>query len=121
MYIYRKKNTEPGFNILSFCLLFTACIFSFSFATAQPVTGYWKGKIDRKNVEVKIVKNGDSLTGTSYYYESAGSYRRYSIKGYFDERDNSVVWWDDQLIEEKKGKRLLLRTGGHTLSFNRGF
>src|SRR5690606_763629 len=47
------------------------------------------------------------LTGTSYYYESANSYRRYSIKGYFDPIDNSVVWWDDQLIEEKKGPKLL--------------
>ena len=51
-------------------------------------------------MELKIIKNGDSLTGTSYYYESPNSYRRYSINGYFDDRDNSVVWWDDQLIEE---------------------
>lgn len=106
MHIYHKKNTAPGFSIISICLLFTAGIISFSSAISQPVTGYWKGRIDRKNVEVKIIKNGDSLTGTSYYYESPGSYRRYSIKGYFDERDNSVVWWDDQLIEEKKGKRV---------------
>lgn len=79
-------------------------IVSCSFAHAQLITGVWKGKIDRKNVELKIIKNGDSLTGTSYYYESPNSYRRYSIRGYFDSRDNSVVWWDDQLIEEKKGK-----------------
>ncbi len=87
-------------------LLFSACILSYSFANAQPITGFWKGKIDRKNVELKIIKNGDSLTGTSYYYESPNSYRRYSIKGYFDDRDNSVVWWDDQLIEEKNNKKL---------------
>lgn len=84
-----------------------ACLFTIAMVQAQPVTGFWKGKIDRKNVEVKIIKSGDSITGTSYYYESPNSYRRYSIKGYFDERDNSVVWWDDQLIEEKKGRRLL--------------
>ncbi|HYO21064.1 MAG TPA: hypothetical protein VER36_01580, partial [Flavisolibacter sp.] len=46
---------------------------------------------------------GDSLSGTSYYYESAGNYRRYSIKGYFDTYTNAAVWWDDQLIEEKSG------------------
>lgn len=74
-------------------------------APAQLITGYWKGKIDRKNVELKIIKNGDSLTGTSYYYESPGNYRRYSIKGYFDSRDNSVVWWDDVLVEEKANRR----------------
>ncbi|MEO5889901.1 MAG: hypothetical protein ABIQ31_06580 [Ferruginibacter sp.] len=89
-----------------FFLMFSALIISCALVTAQPVTGVWKGKIDRKNVEIKIIKNGDSLNGTSYYYESPDSYRRYSIKGYFDDRDNSVVWWDDQLIEEKKAKRL---------------
>ena len=86
--------------------LFSIAILSCSFATAQPVTGFWKGKIDRKNVELKIIKNGDSIIGTSYYYASANSYRRYSIKGYFDDRDNSVVWWDDVLIEEKNSSRL---------------
>lgn len=89
-----------------FLLLITISILGYSFANAQPITGFWKGKIDRKNVELKIIKNGDSLTGTSYYYESPNSYRRYSIQGYFDERDNSVVWWDDQLIEEKNSNRL---------------
>lgn len=75
--------------------------------SAQQVTGVWKGKIDRRRVEVKIVQNGDSLTGTSYYGDGPGSYRRYSIRGYFDPADNSVVWWDDQLIESKGGRGLL--------------
>ena len=87
-------------------LFFSVVILSNFSATAQLITGVWKGKIDGKNVELKIIKNGDSLTGTSYYYESAASYRRFSIKGYFDDRDNSVVWWDDQLIEAKSSKRL---------------
>jgi hypothetical protein len=68
---------------------------------AQQVTSVWKGKINKMKVEVKIVQRGDLLTGTSYYYESPKVYRRYSIQGYFDPNDNSVVWWDDQLIEEK--------------------
>src|SRR5215208_1246241 len=78
---------------------------------AQQVTGIWNGQIDKKNVELKIVQNGDSLTGTSYYYESATKYRRYTIKGYFDADNNSVVWWDDQLISNKganSGKNPLL-------------
>ena len=87
--------------------LFGAGMLACSFGNAQPVTGVWKGKIDHRNVELKIVKNGDSLTGTSYYYTSANNFRRYSIKGYFDARDNSVVWWDDQLIEEKSANTLL--------------
>jgi hypothetical protein len=65
------------------------------------VTGIWHGKIDKQKVEVKMVQNGDSLAGTAYYFESSTRYRRYSIKGYLDETDNSVVWWDDQLLEDK--------------------
>lgn len=68
------------------------------------ITGVWKGKINRQKVEVKIVQNGDNLEGTSYYYESASNYRRYSIKGYFDANTNEAVWWDDELLEEKTGR-----------------
>ena len=92
-----------------FFLLFSAGIIVSSFANAQPVTGVWKGKIDHRNVELKIVKNGDSLTGTSYYYTSPDNFRRYNIRGYFDASDNSVVWWDDRLIEEKNVNRLSLK------------
>ncbi len=60
-------------------------------------------------MELKIVKNGDSLTGTSYYYTSPGNFRRYSIRGYFGSRDNSVVWWDDELIEEKISNKVLVK------------
>ncbi len=88
--------------ILSSILLFGAAFFCN--LNAQMITGVWKGKINRQKVEVKIIQNGDSLTGTSYYYESATNYRRYSIKGYFDPNTNSAVWWDDQLLEEKSGR-----------------
>ena len=55
-------------------------------------------------MQLKIIQNGDSLIGSSYYYESIDHYRRYSIKGYFDPETNEAVWWDDQLIEEKSGR-----------------
>lgn len=71
---------------------------------AQMITGVWEGKINKKKTEVKIIQKGDSLLGTSYYYESENNYRRYSIKGYFDQNTNQAVWWDDQLLEEKTGK-----------------
>lgn len=88
--------------LLFFFILLIPGFFSTLFA--QMITGVWKGKINRQKVEVKIIQNGDSLTGTSYYYESATNYRRYSIKGYFDQNTNSAVWWDDQLLEEKSGR-----------------
>ncbi|MEI9811131.1 MAG: hypothetical protein WDO16_26405 [Bacteroidota bacterium] len=85
------------------CLI-TLALLSSNASFAQMITGVWKGKINRQKAEIKIIQNGDSLTGTSYYYESPDNYRRYSIKGYFDVNTNEAVWWDDQLIESKSGK-----------------
>ena len=75
--------TSTGFSVMGF---------------AQQITGIWKGKVKSTHLELKIIKSGDSLTGTSYYYSSKNNYRRYSIKGYFDPETNDVVWWDDQFI-----------------------
>ncbi len=93
--------------------LAVACFFT---TYSQQVTGVWKGSIDGRNAEIKIIQKGDSLTGTSYYYQSANAYKRYSIKGYFDAQDNSVVWWDDQLLEDKEGKRLFTSSAAPLLS-----
>jgi hypothetical protein len=68
---------------------------------AQPITGIWKGKMGSTRVELKLIRKGDSLIGTSYYYDSKSNYRRYSVKGYFDGNNNDVIWWDDVLIEDK--------------------
>ncbi len=90
--------------------LFAFLLLTFELLQAQMVTGIWHGKIDKQKVEVKMVQNGDSLEGTAYYFESSTRYRRYSIKGYLDEADNSVVWWDDQLLEDKtRGLNLFSR------------
>ncbi len=81
--------------------LFTAVAF-FCFCCsiqAQQITGVWKGRVKSANLELKIIKSGDSLTGTSYYFNSKRNFRRYSIKGYFDPATNDVIWWDDQLLE----------------------
>jgi hypothetical protein len=77
---------------------------------AQPITGVWKGKMGNSRVELKLVRKGDSLIGTSYYYDSKTNYRRYSIKGYFDDQKNDVIWWDDVLIEEH-GSHHFIGTG----------
>ena len=84
-------------------LLFTLLLVFFSTgastgAGAQQITGIWKGRIKSTSIELKLIKSGDSLTGTSYYYSSKNNFRRYSIKGYFDPQTNDVIWWDDQLI-----------------------
>lgn len=93
---YGNPLTKPLLTVI-FMSLVTPSI-------GQMITGIWHGKINKQKVEVKIIQKGDSLTGTSYYYESANNFRRYSIRGYFDQRTNTTVWWDDQLIEEKSGR-----------------
>jgi hypothetical protein len=100
--------------ILALC--FTAVLLLPSlFFHGQMITGFWKGRINRQKVEVKIIQHGDSLTGTSYYYESANNYRRYNIKGYFNSKTNEAVWWDDQLLEEKTGKLNLSSPGKNAM------
>jgi hypothetical protein len=82
------------------CFLFLCAVQS----NAQMITGVWKGKvggtIKPTKLELKLVQKGDSLFGTSYYYESANNYRRYSVKGYFNQQTNEVIWWDEELLEE---------------------
>src|SRR5580692_8854670 len=73
---------------------------------AQQITGIWRGRINSAKIELKLIKNGDSLLGTSYYYTSKNTYSRYAVKGYFDDETNSVVWWDDILLENKSSKNI---------------
>jgi hypothetical protein len=90
-------------HIIFYLFLLSLALICAVTSRSQMITGVWKGKINKQKTEVKIIQNGDSLTGTSYYYESPGNYRRYGIKGYFDAITNEAVWWDDFLIEEKTG------------------
>jgi hypothetical protein len=76
-------------------------------AFSQTITGAWKGKIGSARTFLKIIKKGDSLVGTSYYYTSKNSYRRYAIRGYFDSKTNDVIWWDEALLEDKVSGKLL--------------
>jgi hypothetical protein len=101
---------KKGSVLSQISLLFVICSFATS-SSAQMITGVWKGKINKKKAEVKLIQKGDSLVGTCYYYESETNYRRYSIKGYFDPNTHEGIWWDDQLLEEKTGK-LSLNTPG---------
>jgi hypothetical protein len=83
--------------LLSFSLLFIISLNT----SGQTITGAWKGKIKNIRAELKIIRLGDSLVGTSYYYESKNNFRRYRIKGFFDPFTNQVIWWDDMLMTDK--------------------
>jgi hypothetical protein len=102
---YKTRTIRIGFSLFFLLGFFTNSSYS------QMITGVWKGKINKKKTELKIIQKGDSLLGTSYYYESENNYRRYSIKGYFDPNTNQAIWWDDQLLKEKSGK-LSINTPG---------
>ncbi|HKH61113.1 MAG TPA: hypothetical protein VKA49_09795 [Flavitalea sp.] len=88
------KNFSPFF-------LFILTVFSSIYTDAQTITGAWKGKIKNTKVELKLIRLGDSITGTSYYYKSKSDFRRYTIRGYFDPITNQVIWWDDILVGDK--------------------
>ncbi len=96
-------------------LIFTILFSGISFAQAQMITGVWKGKVGNglrpAKLELKLIQRGDSLFGTSYYYESATNYRRYAVKGYFNQQTNEVVWWDDELLEAKTSRANILSPG----------
>jgi hypothetical protein len=98
-------------NVLSFFSRFipktVILIFICLQVKAQPITGIWKGKMGSSRVELKLIRKGDSLIGTSYYYDSKSSYRRYSVKGYFDDKNNDVIWWDDVLVEDNRSGHLI--------------
>jgi hypothetical protein len=88
-------------------LLIAAFFSIMAIGQAQSITGVWRGKVSRGlkhyNLELKLIRNGDSLTGTSYYYTSASHYSRFRVKGYFD-ISGDIVWWDRELIESRGSK-----------------
>ena len=88
---------HPFLSLSLLVLLF--CTASFSVG-AQTITGVWRGKIKGQQAEVKIVKSGDELVGVAYYYQKKNKYKRYSLRGHFDPNTNSVIWWDEMLLDD---------------------
>src|SRR5688572_17755666 len=107
-----------------FCLLTLFLLFSFC-TNAQMITGVWKGKVGNglkpAKLELKLIQRGDSLFGTSYYYENPNNYRRYAVKGYFNQQTNEVVWWDDELLEAKTGRIAITSPGAVPLLMEADF
>lgn len=92
-----ELNRRPFLLVLFvFLLLFTGSLS----AGAQTITGVWRGKIKGSQAEVKIVKSGDQLVGVAYYYQKKNKYKRYSLRGHFDPNTNSVIWWDEVLLDD---------------------
>jgi hypothetical protein len=69
---------------------------------AQPLTGVWHGKVKKngfagasEQVELKLVRQGDSLVGVAYYYQSPSRYDKVPVKGHVDPWTGTVTFWDD--------------------------
>lgn len=88
------------------CCLVATFILTRQPVLSQTITGAWKGKTGNVRTELKLVKKGDSLLGTAYYYTSRNHYRRYAVRGYFDGQTNDVIWWDETLLEDKASGNL---------------
>jgi hypothetical protein len=78
---------------------------------AQPLTGVWRGKVKKngfaggtEQVELKLVRNGDSLVGMAYYYQNPSRFEQVPLKGYVDPWTGTVTFWDDP-AHEVKGHR----------------
>ena len=97
----------------SICL-FLILVSATTLASAQLVTGVWKGKVNNRNVELKLIKTGDSLVGNAYY-GNRNNYSLYSIKGYFDPETNNVIWWDDELLTYQVTRTLLHQSADRPL------
>lgn len=108
---YHLKTT----SIPMYCWLLILCLVAQPILS-QTITGSWKGKIGNVRAELKLVKKGDSLLGTAYYYTSKNHYRRYAVRGYFDGETNDVVWWDETLLEDKGSGNLFGSAGGPSLT-----
>lgn len=78
-------------------------IFLAELALGQSITGVWRGKISKGlksyNLELKLVRVGDSLTGTAYYY-SGSHYARFAVKGTMT-MEGDALWWDESLIHTR--------------------
>lgn len=96
-------------------LLLLFCGFFSNVLHAQTITGAWKGKIGSAHTELKLIKKGDSLLGTSYYYTSRSNYIRYAVKGYFDPNSNSVIWWDEAMLEDRLSGKIFGNDGKEAL------
>ncbi|MCU0335637.1 MAG: hypothetical protein MUF62_11460 [Chitinophagaceae bacterium] len=127
------QNTGTGFGVYGRMVvrvvLCGLAVFGVLSLLAQPISGVWRGRVQKGRppfatnfkVEVKIIRYGDSLTGTSYYYGGPQHYYRYAIRGYLDAQDGSLHWWDDTLLESRAPRTSLLPVNSQPLAMQADF
>ncbi|NDC78998.1 MAG: hypothetical protein EBZ67_14190 [Chitinophagia bacterium] len=81
-------------------LLLAGCLASV-ISHAQPVSGQWKGRLGGPalglgrsfQVELRILRTGDSLIGVANYRTLGNNHVRMPVRGYFNPFDGTVSWW----------------------------
>ena len=107
-----RLNSAPLKKLISIIVIPFLLCFVFTKVYSQSVSGVWHGKIKKSGLipgrsvqlELKLIRNGDSLTGSSYYYTSENNYTAFNVRGYFDPFSGTVTWWDDSPLESSKQK-----------------
>lgn len=76
------------------CLLF----FYTLAATAQDVSGFWKGELTfvggcfpKNNIEIQLKAVGDGVYGSSYHYLDVNNYIRKEANGHYDAKNRKLV------------------------------
>lgn len=108
-YYFHPMPVNPS-GWISSVLLLAGCLASPT-SHAQPVSGQWKGRVGGPalglgrsfQVELKILRTGDSLIGVADYRTLGNNHVRMPVRGYFNPFDGTVSWWHDsrQGIDEK--------------------
>lgn len=99
-------------NCFRYSALFFVLIFSASFLHAQQLTSTWEGvaksKVEGRNtkveMEVKLIRKGTKILGTTYHYEGPGFHHRYSLTGTFNPQTKEIVFQEEVLILEQSPK-----------------
>jgi hypothetical protein len=106
---FHPMPVNPSTRISS-VLLLAGCLASAT-SHAQPVSGQWKGRVGGPalglgrsfQVELNILRTGDSLIGVADYKALGNNHVRMPVRGYFNPFDGTVSWWhaSQQGIDEK--------------------
>lgn len=89
-------------------ILLLFCLFLTLVATAQDVSGFWKGELTfvggcfaKNNIEIQLKTVGDGVYGSSYHYLDVNNFIRKDASGYFDAKNRQLVVQEGAVTDKK--------------------
>lgn len=77
-------------------------------ATAQDVSGVWKGELTfvggcfaKNNIEIQLKSVGDGVFGSSYHYLDVNNFIRKDASGYYDAKTKKLVVQEGAVTDQK--------------------